>query len=357
MDGALGIDKGEPGETNQPRRHSSHHRYLRGVGGHEAKKRRTGLGSTDDRPSLNSEGLAGNRCLQGRTEKHDAYSQFSRGDTEKLANRGRAKDAEEQRLNVGMFFNSGQGDLPRGGRVMRIIKNRQTCCALRLRIDPQQDLVRELIAGGCSGLPKGNVEDISIGVIGDARCLHGISPPVPKDLVSGDDKIVLGTARNKAETDNGDDRTVAGGQIFKVSVIEEHIGADRILKSPASSNRFQHLAFVAPHFRMLFADVVPAFIGQINLMAQLIFDRLQHRSGLIIKVNLLGLRVSHFSKLRWLGTFPCGRYFSREFERKQGIRRGAIEMMKLESRRNRESAGFPLRGHRARLCASFEAQS
>jgi hypothetical protein len=42
---------------------------------------------------------------------------------------------------------------------------------------------------------------------------------VPKDLVSGDDKIVLGTARNKAETDNGDDRTVAGGQIFKVSVI------------------------------------------------------------------------------------------------------------------------------------------
>ena len=131
----------------------------------------------------------------------------------------------------------------------------------------------------------------------------------------------------------------------------------RILKSPASSNRFQHLAFVAPHFRMLFADVVPAFIGQINLMAQLILDRLQHRSGLIIKVNLLGLRHSHFSKLRWLGTFPCGKHFSREFERKQGIRRGAIEMMKLESRRNRESAGFPLRGHRARLCASFEAQS
>jgi len=41
---------------------------------------------------------------------------------------------------------------------------------------------------------------------------------VPKDLVSGDDKIVLGAGRNKAETDNGDNRTVAGGQIIKVSV-------------------------------------------------------------------------------------------------------------------------------------------
>jgi len=41
---------------------------------------------------------------------------------------------------------------------------------------------------------------------------------VPKDLVSGHDKIVLGASRNKAATDNGDDRIVAGGQIFKVSV-------------------------------------------------------------------------------------------------------------------------------------------
>ena len=56
--------------------------------------------------------------------------------------------------------------------MMRVIKNRQTGSQLRLRIDPQQDLVRELIAGGCSGLPKGNVEDISSGVIGDARCFH-----------------------------------------------------------------------------------------------------------------------------------------------------------------------------------------
>jgi hypothetical protein len=83
---------------------------------------------------------------------------------------------------------------------------------LKLRIDPEQDLVRELIAGGCSGLPKGNVENIPIGVIGNARCFHRFSPPGPKDLVSGNNKIILGAARNKAETDNGDDRTVAGGQ-------------------------------------------------------------------------------------------------------------------------------------------------
>ncbi len=68
--------------------------------------------------------------------------------------------------------------------MMRIIENCQTRSQLCLRIDPQQDLARELIAGGCSGLPKGNVEDIPIGVIGDAGCSHRFSPPVPKDLVS-----------------------------------------------------------------------------------------------------------------------------------------------------------------------------
>ncbi|MCZ6450429.1 MAG: hypothetical protein O6918_06145 [Deltaproteobacteria bacterium] len=97
---------------------------------------------------------------------------------------------------------------------------------------------------------------------------------MPKDLVSGHDKIVLGAAGSKAETDHDDDRTVAGGQIFKVSVIEENIGTDRILKSSASLNRLQHLAFIVLHFRMLFADVSPTFIGQINVMAQLIFGRL-----------------------------------------------------------------------------------
>jgi len=107
---------------------------------------------------------------------------------------------------------------------------------------------------------------------------------VAKDLVSGHDKIVL-AAGSEAETDHGDDRTVTGGQVFKVSVIEEHIGTNRVLKSLASLNRLQHLAFVALHFRMLFADVVPAFIGQINLMAQMIFGRLQHRTRLVPKVN------------------------------------------------------------------------
>jgi hypothetical protein len=138
--------------------------------------------------------LAGDRLLQGGAEKRGDYFPFSRGDTEKLADRGGAEDAQQQRLNVRMFFDPRQRDLPRGARVMRIITNRQTGCALRLRIDPEQDLVRELIAGGCSGLPKGNVEDISIGIVGNARCFHRFSPPAPKDLISGDDKIVLGAA-------------------------------------------------------------------------------------------------------------------------------------------------------------------
>jgi hypothetical protein len=143
-------------------------------------------------------------------------------------------------------------------------------------------------------------------------------------------KLFSAPPRNKAETDNGHNRTVTGGQICKVSVIEEHIGPDRVLESPASSNRLQDLAFVALHFRMLFADMVPAFICQINLMAELIFDLLQHRSGLIIKVNLLGLQVTLFSKLRGLATFPCGRHFSQELEWKQGERHNELETIKLE---------------------------
>ena len=59
------------------------------------------LGSVDEvsRPPGR---LAGNRFLQGRTEKRGAYSGFSRGGTEKLANQGGAKDAQEQRPNIGM---------------------------------------------------------------------------------------------------------------------------------------------------------------------------------------------------------------------------------------------------------------
>ena len=64
--------------------------------------------------------LADDRFLQGRAEKRGAYSLFFRSDTEKLANRGGVKDAQEQRLNIGMFFDPRQGDLPRGGRVSRL---------------------------------------------------------------------------------------------------------------------------------------------------------------------------------------------------------------------------------------------
>ena len=128
--------------------------------------------------TLNSEGLAGDRLLQGGVEKRGAHSLFPRGDTDELANQGGAKDAQQQRLDLRMHFDSRQRNFPRGNCVMIIIANRQTCCVLRLRIDPQQDLVRELIAGGCSGLPKGNVEDISIGIVGNVSPLIRIAPPL-----------------------------------------------------------------------------------------------------------------------------------------------------------------------------------
>ena len=120
--------------------------------------------------------LPGDRFLQGRAEKRGDYSLLSHGDTEKLVNGSGAKNAQEQRLNIRMFFDPRQRDLPRGGRVMRIIKNRQTASQLRLRIDPEQDLVRELIADGCSRLPESNIENVSVRIVGNARGFHRFSP-------------------------------------------------------------------------------------------------------------------------------------------------------------------------------------
>jgi hypothetical protein len=60
--------------------------------------------------------LAGDRLLQGGAEKRGAYSLPSHGDSDKLVNRSGAKNAQEQRLDLRMFFDPRQRDLPRGGR-------------------------------------------------------------------------------------------------------------------------------------------------------------------------------------------------------------------------------------------------
>ena len=56
--------------------------------------------------------------------------------------------------------------------MMRIIENRQPRSSLRLGINSQQYLVRELIAGRCRGLSKVNVKNIAIGIVGDTGWSH-----------------------------------------------------------------------------------------------------------------------------------------------------------------------------------------
>jgi hypothetical protein len=112
---------------------------------------------------------------------------------------------------------------------------------------------------------------------------------LPKDLISRNNEVVLRTVSSKAEANYHDDSGVALGQIAIVPIVKKHVRKDRVLKSPASLHGLQNLAILPMHFRMLFTDMVPAFIGQINFMTQLILDRSKHRARLQRKRRIFAI--------------------------------------------------------------------
>jgi len=155
-------------------------------------------------------GASASDCLlQRRTEEFRGYSLFSRHDSEKLIYWSGTKNVQEQWLNVALFLDPWQGNLTRGGRMMRIIENGQPRSRLRLGINSQQYLVRELIAGRCSGLPKGNVKDIAVGIVGDTGWSHQFSPPLSENLVSRHNEVVLRAIRRDAETNHDNNSGIA----------------------------------------------------------------------------------------------------------------------------------------------------
>jgi hypothetical protein len=155
----------------------------------------------------------------------------------------------------------------------REIKNGQSGSLPGLRIHPQQELVRKLISGRCQRLPESNVQDISFRVIRDTNRLHCISPPAPTNLVSSQNKIVLRTVRIKAKAHYNDNGGVRMWEPMIIPRIQIHFWTDRVLKSSPPTNGLQDLHSPLLHLRVLLANMVPAFLSQINLMAQLVSHR------------------------------------------------------------------------------------
>jgi hypothetical protein len=99
-----------------------------------------------------------------------------------------------------------------GRRVNREIDDGQAGSPRRLRVHPQQDLVRKLIPGGCRRLPDGQVPDIALSVIRDTDRPHRFSSPSSPNLVSGQNKGVLRTISIEAEANHLDRSATHNGR-------------------------------------------------------------------------------------------------------------------------------------------------
>jgi hypothetical protein len=208
--------------------------------------------------------------------------------TEEVGNWRRKKNWQQARFDFRVPCHPRQGNLLCGMSVNREVKNGQPGSLLGLRIYPQKDLVRKLVPSGCSRLPKGNIQDISFRVIGDTDGPHRFSPPSPTNLISGHNEVVLSTVRIKAKANHNDNSGVVVRETTIVPIVKVHLRPDRILEPMPSTDRLQDLPFVPLHFRMFLTDMVPAFIRQINLMAQLIFNRPAHQAGSAYNILVKG---------------------------------------------------------------------
>src|SRR6185436_4190142 len=85
------------------------------------------------------------------------------------------------------------------GCMNRIVTNCQPRGVLRFRVYPQQELIGQLIAGGCGGLAKSQVQNISVRVVGNANRVHRRSLSSLTNLVCSQDEVVLYSSSIKAK--------------------------------------------------------------------------------------------------------------------------------------------------------------
>jgi hypothetical protein len=179
------------------------------------------------------------------------------------------------------------------------IEHGQSGSLLGLWVHPQQELVRKLISGPCSWRPKSNVQDVSFWVIRDADRLHGISPPAPTNLVSGENKVVLYTIGRKTKAHYNDKSAVRMWEPTIVPVIQIHRGPDRVLKPASRTDRLQDLRSPLLHLRVLLTNMVPAFLSKINLMAQLVSYKAAHHTNSVHNILSKGATESEAPFQPW----------------------------------------------------------
>jgi hypothetical protein len=196
---------------------------------------------------------------------------------EKVSNWRRIEELEKPGFHLGLLVETRQRELVLSLRMHGKIRDGESGSLVRRRVYTQQQLIRELIAGGRSGVPKGNIQDVTFWIVGETGTLHRILPPLPTNGVTRQNKVVCPPVRINVKAYDHNDGRVPVEEVRVVPIIQIHIRPYGILKSPPSADGFEHAPSVVLDFRMLFADMLPAFIGQINLMASLVSDGATHQ--------------------------------------------------------------------------------
>jgi hypothetical protein len=194
-----------------------------------------------------------------------------------VVNRRRIEELEKQGFHLRCLVETRKRESVLSVRMHGKIQDGQSGSLVRLRIYPQQQLIRELIAGGRSGLPKANIQNVTFWIVGETGTLHCILPPLPTNRVTRQNKVVFPPVRIKAKAHNHNDGRVPVEEVRVVSIIQVHIRPYGILKSPTCADGFEHAPSVVLYFRVLFTDMLPAFIGQINLMASFVAYSATHQ--------------------------------------------------------------------------------
>jgi hypothetical protein len=105
--------------------------------------------------------------LQRGAEEDGSHLLLSLDNTKKMSHRRRTKDVQQSRFHLRVLFYSRQRKLVGSMSVHREIQDGQADSSPGLWVYPQQELVRKLIPRRCGRLPEGNIQDVSVRIIGD----------------------------------------------------------------------------------------------------------------------------------------------------------------------------------------------
>ena len=97
------------------------------------------------------------------------------------------------------------------------------------------------------------------------------------NLVCRKNEIILTPIVVKAKANDNNDSRIITREIAKIQRVEIDLWSNGILKPSPSFDRFKKVFLLPIHFWMFFTYMLPAFIGEINLMAQSICHKSPHQ--------------------------------------------------------------------------------